>query len=231
MVEDIRDNLTRVLACMTAAAQRSGRTPATIRLVAVAKTHPPEAVRAAVEAGATIIGENYIQEARAKFETLIHLPAQWHFIGHLQSNKAKYAVRLFQLIHTVDSLGLGAELDRQARKAGKVQEILIQVNISREATKSGVSTAQAIALARDLAQLPNIKVKGLMTMPPYFDAPERARPYFAALRRLRDDIRAQAIPNVDMQELSMGMTGDFEAAIEEGATLVRVGTAIFGGRS
>jgi hypothetical protein len=230
-VEHIRDNLALVLARIAAAAQRSGRSPTDIRLVAVAKTHPAEAVRAALDAGATIIGENYIQEARAKFEALIHHPALWHFIGHLQSNKAKYAVRLFQLIHTVDSLGLGEELDRQARKAGKVQQILIQVNISRETTKSGVSTAQAMALARDLARLPNIKVKGLMTMPPYFDDPVRARPYFADLRRLRDDIRALAIPNVDMQELSMGMTGDFEAAIEEGATLVRVGTAIFGDRS
>ncbi len=230
-MENIRDNLALVLGRIAAAAQRCGRSPADIRLVAVAKTHPAEAVRAALEAGAAIIGENYIQEARAKFEALIHCPAQWHFIGHLQSNKAKYAVRLFQLIHTVDSLGLGEELDRQAHKAGKVQEILIQVNISRETTKSGVSTAQAMALARDLAQLPNIKVKGLMTMPPYFDDPVRARPYFADLRHLRDDIRALAIPKIDMLELSMGMTGDFEAAIEEGATLVRVGTAIFGGRS
>lgn len=229
-MENIRNNLALVIGRINAAAQRCGRSPADIRLVAVTKTHPAEAVRAASEAGAAIIGENYIQEARAKFEALIHLPVRWHFIGHMQSNKAKYAVRLFELIHTVDSLGLGAELDRQARKAGKVQEILIQVNISREATKSGISATQAVALIRDLAQLPNIKVKGLMTMPPYFDDPDRARPFFAALRGMRDDIRALAIPNVDMQELSMGMTGDFEAAIEEGATLVRVGTAIFGGR-
>ena len=229
-MEHIRDNLALVLGRVSAAAQRCGRSPASIRLVAVAKTHPAEAVRVAVDAGAEIIGENYIQEARAKFEAMIHLPAQWHFIGHLQSNKAKYAVRMFELIHTVDSLALGEELDRQARKAGKVQQILIQVNISREAGKSGVSSAQAVGLVRDLARLANIKVKGLMTMPPYFDDPDRARPFFAALRGMRDDIRALAIPNVDMHELSMGMTGDFEAAIEEGATLVRVGTAIFGGR-
>jgi PLP dependent protein len=230
-VEDIRNNLALVMGRITAAARRCGRSPADIRLVAVTKTHPPESVRIASEAGAVIIGENYIQEARAKFEALIHLPLRWHFIGHMQSNKAKYAVRLFELIHTVDSLGLGEELDRQARKAGKVQEILIQVNISREATKFGVSADQVVALARGLAQLSNIKIKGLMTMPPYFDDPDRARPFFAALRGMRDDIRTLAIPNVDMQELSMGMTGDFEAAIEEGATLVRVGTAIFGGRS
>ncbi len=230
-MQNISENLSQVMARIAAAAQRGGRLPHSVQLVAVAKTHPPDAVRAAVEAGAKIIGENYIQEARAKFEALIHIPAQWHFIGHLQSNKAKYAVRLFHLIHTVDSLALGAELDRHAGKAGKVQEVLIQVNVSGEATKSGVSAGQATTLARELAELPHIKVKGLMTMPPYFDDPERARPFFAALRRLREDIRAQAIPGVDMMELSMGMTGDFEAAIEEGATLVRVGTAIFGGRA
>jgi hypothetical protein len=230
MVEHIRDNLTQLLGRIATAARRCGRPPASIRLVSVAKSHPAEAVRAAIEAGATIIGENYIQEARGKFEALIHAPVQWHFIGHLQSNKAKYAVRLFQLIHTVDSLGLGEELDRQARKAGKVQQILIQVNISQESTKSGVSAAQTAALVRSLAPLPNLKVKGLMTMPAFFDDPEAARPCFAALRQLRDDIHAQSIPNVDLAELSMGMSGDFEAAIEEGATLVRVGTAIFGGR-
>jgi pyridoxal phosphate enzyme (YggS family) len=230
MSEDIRDNLTKVLGRIAAAARRCGRPPESVRLVAVAKTHPVEAVKTAIESGASIIGENYIQEARTKFEALIHLPAQWHFTGHLQSNKAKYAVRLFQLIHTVDSMGLGEELDRQARKAGKIQEILIQVNISREASKSGVSAAQTITLVRDVARLPNLRVKGLMTMPPFFDDPERARPYFADLHRLRDEIRALSIPNADMAELSMGMTGDFETAIEEGATLVRVGTAIFGGR-
>lgn len=226
----IKENIAQVNARIAAAAERCGRTPESIQLVAVAKTHPAEAVQAAVAAGATIIGENYIQEARTKFDTLVHLPVQWHFIGHLQSNKAKYAVRLFQLIHTVDSMRLATELDQQAGKAGKVQQILIQVNISGEATKSGVSEQEVAPLAGELGRLAHLKVMGLMTMPPYFDAPERARPYFAALRRLRDRIRALTLPNIDMDELSMGMTGDFEAAIEEGATLVRVGTAIFGGR-
>jgi pyridoxal phosphate enzyme (YggS family) len=230
MQQIIKENIAQVKARIAAAAERCGRTPESIRLVAVAKTHPAEAVQAAVAAGATIIGENYIQEARTKFDALVHLPVEWHFIGHLQGNKAKYAVRLFQLIHTVDSMRLATELDHQAGKAGKVQQILIQVNISGEATKSGVSEQEVAPLAGELGRLTHLKVKGLMTMPPYFDAPERARPYFAALRRLRDRIRSQALPNIDMDELSMGMTGDFEAAIEEGATLVRVGTAIFGGR-
>ena len=226
----IKENLEKINGFIAKTARSCGRKPEDVLLIAVTKKKNTETIREAIQSGAVNFGENYIQEARAKFEALIHLPVRWHFIGHMQSNKAKYAVRLFELIHTVDSLGLGEELDRQARKAGKVQEILIQVNISRETTKSGVSAAQAVALTRGLAQLPNIKVKGLMTMPPYFDDPDRARPFFAALRGMRDDIRALAIPNVDMQELSMGMTGDFEAAIEEGATLVRVGTAIFGGR-
>jgi len=230
MQKIIKENIAQVKARIAVAAERCGRTPESIRLVAVAKTHPAEAVQAAVAAGAKIIGENYIQEARTKVDTLIHLPVQWHFIGHLQSNKAKYAVRLFQLIHTVDSIHLAAELDHHALKAGKVQQILIQVNISGEASKSGVIEQEVASLAGDLDRLTHIRVKGLMTMPPYFDDPERARPYFAALRRLRDQIHSLALPNIDMHELSMGMTGDFEAAIEEGATLVRVGTAIFGGR-
>jgi hypothetical protein len=196
----------------------------------VGKTHPPEVLQRAIEAGAAIIGENYIQEARAKFDALVHAPVQWHFIGHLQSNKAKYAVRMFDLIHTVDSVKLAAELDRCAAKAGKVQEILIQVNISAEATKSGVATGQTVSLVREIHALPHIRIKGFMTMPPFFDDPDRARPYFAALRGLRDQILSQQIPGLEVSELSMGMSGDFETAIEEGATLVRIGTAIFGAR-
>ena len=154
----------------------------------------------------------------------------WHFIGHLQSNKAKYAVRLFDLIHSVDSLKLARELDKQSRKINKIQEILIQVNISEEASKSGVSVNDTLRLLKDISRLENLSVKGLMTMPPFFNAPEKARPYFTALRKLRDQIKMEAISNISMDELSMGMTGDFETAIEEGATLVRIGTAIFGAR-
>ena len=156
---------------------------------------------------------------------------RWHFIGHLQSNKAKYAVRLFDLIHGVDSLKLARALDREAAKRRKVQPILIQVNISGEQTKSGTTEADAIDLVRACAGLENVSVRGLMTMPPFFDQPERARPCFAALAAgLAARIRTEQIAGVTMAELSMGMTGDFEAAIAEGATLVRVGTAIFGER-
>ncbi len=159
------------------------------------------------------------------------MPVSWHFIGHLQRNKAKFAVQLFDLIHSVDSIRLAREIDKQAGKIAKNQAILIQVNTGKEATKSGIYEEDAVALVREAAQLENVRIKGLMTLPPYFNAPDKVRPYFQALRRLRDRIAEEAIPDVEMEALSMGMTGDFETAIEEGATMVRIGTAIFGERS
>ena len=206
------------------------RSADSIHLIAVSKTMPAEVVQEAIEAGVTDLGENYIQEARDKINRLARAPVNWHFIGHLQSNKAKYAVRLFDLIHSVDSLKLARELDKYAQKNDKIQAVLIQVNVAREDSKSGVYVENTLKLLTDIAQLENIAVKGLMTMPPYFNAPEKVRPFFAALRELRDHVRSERIPNIAMDELSMGMTGDFEAAIEEGATMVRIGTAIFGER-
>jgi pyridoxal phosphate enzyme (YggS family) len=211
-------------------ARACGRDPETVRLVAVSKTVPINRVRQAIEAGATILGENYVQEARTKFNDLATYPVSWHFIGHLQSNKAKYAVRLFDLIHSVDTLKLARELDKQSHKIKKIQEVLIQVNISEEASKSGVNVKDMYNLLKDISLLENVSVKGLMTMPPYFNAPEKVRPYFAALRGLRDRLEQQDLLNMRLSELSMGMTGDFEVAIQEGATLVRIGTAIFGKR-
>jgi pyridoxal phosphate enzyme (YggS family) len=213
-----------------AAAVAAGRLPETVKLVAVSKTVPAERVRKAVEGGISVLGENYIQEAREKIEALQDLGVSWHFIGHLQSNKAKYAVRLFDMIHSVDSIKLARELDKQAAKKGKVQDILIQVNTGKEASKSGVYEEKALDLVRQAGRMAHLSVKGLMTLPPYFNAPEKVRPYFRALRELRDRIQAEELPGVAMGELSMGMTGDFEAAIQEGATLVRIGTAIFGER-
>jgi pyridoxal phosphate enzyme (YggS family) len=213
-----------------AAALAAGRRPESVRLVAVSKTVPAERVRAAVAGGAALLGENYIQEARQKIETLQDLDVAWHFIGHLQSNKAKYAVPLFDLIHSVDSLKLARELDKQAAKHTKVQKILIQVNTGQEASKSGVYAEEALALVRAAGRMEHLAVMGLMTLPPFFNAPEKVRPYFRTLRELRDRLRAEDLPSVRMDELSMGMTGDFEAAIQEGATLVRIGTAIFGER-
>jgi len=226
----VKERLERIKLRIAAAAQDCGRNAADVRLVAVSKTMDARRVAEAIDAGAEILGENYIQEARDKFNALYDRPAQWHFIGHLQSNKAKYAVRMFDLIHSVDSLKLAGVLDKEARKRDKVQDILIQVNISREETKSGIDATEAIELVRQVGQLKHICVKGLMTMPPFFDDPERARPFFRELARLRDRIAAAGIPGVQLTELSMGMTGDFEAAIAEGATLVRIGTAIFGAR-
>ena len=231
MPESIQSRFERVENQIKESALSFGRDPETVKLVAVSKTVSVDMVRAGIEAGVTDLGENYVQEARQKIEALEAEKVSWHFIGHLQSNKAKHAVKLFDLIHSVDSFKLAKELDRRARALGKVQPILIQVNISGEETKSGIEDEQALELVRDISLLTNLAVRGLMTMPPYFNAPDKVRPYFSALRSLREIIRKEAIPNVDMTELSMGMTGDFEVAIQEGATLVRIGTAIFGERT
>ena len=231
MNDDLKNRLERVKERIKETADACKRPAASIRLVAVSKTMPAEVVGEAIEAGVTHLGENYIQEAKEKINTLATYPATWHFIGHLQSNKAKYAVRLFDLIHSVDSLKLAQELDKYAKKNDKVQAILIQVNVAREDSKSGVYLEDTVQLLREVSRLENIAVKGLMTMPPHFNAPEKVRPFFSALREFRDQIKKEAIPNISMDELSMGMTGDFEAAIEEGATMVRIGTAIFGDRN
>lgn len=225
----IAANLMHINGCIRTAAEKAGRDPDSVRLVAVSKTRPAADIIAACQAGQTIFGENYIQELVPKLDE-VHEPVQWHVIGHLQSNKVKYIAGRVAMIHSVDRLSLAQEIDRQWGRLGKVCDVLIQVNISGEATKSGTTEAGAIQLVRECALLPHIRVKGLMTMPPFFDDPDAARPYFAELRRLSEAVAAQRIAGVDMAELSMGMSGDFEAAVQEGATLVRIGTAIFGER-
>ncbi|MFW6283806.1 MAG: YggS family pyridoxal phosphate-dependent enzyme [Desulfosalsimonas sp.] len=227
----IADNIAQIRQRIQKAALGCGRSPETVGLVAVTKTVSPEQIKKAAEAGLDCFGENYIQEADKKITALADTGVSWHFIGHLQSNKAKYAVRLFDLIHSVDSLKLAKELNRQAARHGKIQKVLIQVNLAGEQTKYGAGKQAAAELVCDLAGLENLSVRGLMTLPPFFDAPEKVRPYFRELAELRDEIAAKNIANIEMAELSMGMTGDFETAIEEGATLVRIGTAIFGERS
>jgi len=227
---DIKSRITSVTGRIAAAARRSGRSPESVRLVAVSKTVSAERMRSAVDCGISIFGENYIQEARSKFDRLSDCGVSWHFIGHLQTNKAKYAVRMFDLIHSVDSIRLARELDKQAGKTGKVQDVLVQVNLANEETKGGSSAEEAVRIVEEIAGLDNLRVRGLMTMPPFFEDPQRARPFFSELRSLRDLIEAKKFPGTVMTELSMGMTGDFETAVEEGATLVRVGTAIFGER-
>ena len=226
----MKDRLEGVKERIRIAAEACRRPLEDIRLIAVSKTIPAEVVREAIEAGVTDLGENYIQEAREKINSLARYQVDWHFIGHLQSNKARYAVRMFDLIHSVDSLKLAQELDKYAKKNDKIQPVLIQINVAREDSKSGIYVEKALKLVTDISRLENVAVKGLMTMPPFFNAPEKVRPYFAALRKLRDRIKAENIPNITMDELSMGMTGDFEAAIAEGATMVRIGRAIFGER-
>ena len=218
---------------MLRAAQRCGRDPESIRLIAVSKKVSADRVRQAIAEGLDIFGENYVQEARRKIDHLSDHDVSWHFIGHLQTNKAGYAVTLFDLIHSVDSLKLARALNREAEKINKVQPVLIQINIGQEASKSGISVSEASRLAREINSLKNLALKGLMTMPPYFDNPEKARPYFMALKDLRDRLQQELETSLKtkIRELSMGMTADFEVAIECGATIIRVGTAIFGARN
>ena len=225
----IASNLRDIQGRIGSAALAVGRDPASVRLVAVSKTRPAEDVLEAYQAGQRVFGENYVQELVAKAAEVAE-PAEWHFIGHLQSNKVKLLAGLVTMIHSVDRFSLAEEISRQWGKLGSSCDILIQVNLSGEATKSGTSEAEALQLVRAVASLPHVRVRGLMTMPPFFDDPEAARPFFAELRRLSQRIEAEGIPGIEMRELSMGMSGDFEAAVQEGATLVRVGTSIFGER-
>ena len=225
----IADRLEHIHTRINAAALQAGRTAGSVRLVAVSKTRPAADIVAAFAAGQTVFGENYVQEFTAKAAEL-HEPVEWHFIGHLQSNKVKYIAGLVTLIHSVDRLSLAQEISHQWGRLGRCCDILLQVNISGETSKSGTTEAEALQLVRAMALLPNVRIRGLMTMPPFFDDPEAARPFFAALRGLSQVIASEHIPGVGMEELSMGMSGDFEAAIQEGATLVRVGTSIFGSR-
>ena len=225
----IAESVARVRERIDAAARRAGRDPGKIALVAVSKTVDPARIRRAIEAGVDRLGENYVQEAQKKIEELGRAAA-WHFIGHLQSNKARAAVRLFDFVHSVDSLRLAEELSRAARQENRVLPVLLQVNLGQEATKFGAGEDEVFRLLEGMSSLPGIAVKGLMALPPYSENPEDSRPYFRALRELGEAVSRRNIPGVLMEELSMGMSHDFETAVEEGATMVRVGTAIFGPR-
>jgi PLP dependent protein len=226
---NVASNIQQVREAMAEAARRSGRPVSAIRLMAVTKTVDDDRILAAIRTGVEIIGENYVQEAKRKIEKL-GKSGEWHLIGRLQTNKAKYAIHLFDMIHSVDRLELASELDRRARAAGRIIPILIEVNVSGEESKSGIPLDAALDLVRLVAPLENLSIRGLMTMPPWCDDPEESRPYFRALRELRDKIANEAIPRVEMRELSMGMTDDYIVAIEEGATIVRIGRGIFGER-
>ncbi len=225
-MSSIKENLLRVKERIERAAQKVGRDWNEIKLVAVSKTVEAARIREAIGAGVSILGENYVQEARKKIE-VIGKPVSWHFIGHLQSNKAKYAVRLFDVIHSVDSIPLAEELNRRAEQADKMVKVMIEVNLSKEATKFGTDEERMLNLAKRIQNLKHLSLEGLMTMPPYFDSPEMSRPYYTTLREIRERMAKEEMP---IKDLSMGMSNDFEIAIEEGATYVRVGTAIFGPR-
>jgi hypothetical protein len=222
-------NLKTVLSRIRAAALKAGRDPATVHLVAVTKTKAAAFVDEAARSGQRLFGENYVQELVAKAREMTE-PVEWHFIGHLQSNKVRQIAGLVTMIHTLDRLSLAQEIDRQWGRLGLVCDVLIEVNIACEETKCGTSVPELSDLVRRVALLPHLRIRGLMTMPPFYEDPERVRPYFRELRRIAEEIAVQNVPNVEMKELSMGMSGDFEVAIAEGATLVRVGSAIFGER-
>ena len=229
MEADITTNINKIKQRIAAAAARCNRASDSIKLLAVTKTVPLPAIEQAIEAGITAMGENYVQEAKEKI-AVIGQRVSWHMIGHLQTNKAKYTVNLFDYIHSVDRLELAAEINKRARLIDRKINILIEINVSGEKTKNGITTSETIELIKNVSMLESVSVKGLMTMAPYSTNPENSRPYFSELRNLRNKIISEGITNIQMEELSMGMTDDFEIAIEEGATIVRIGRAIFGQR-
>lgn len=226
----IAANLADVRARIHRAALAARRPPSSVRLIAVSKTFPAEAVRAAVAAGQRDFGENRVQEALAKMDALTDTEAVWHLIGHLQSNKAKKAAARFRTIHSVDSLDLLRHLDQAAQEAGTAPELLVQVDLAGEATKHGIAPESLEPLFEYAERCTSARVVGLMIIPPYFDNPEDVRPYFRRLAETRAILTDKGLPAAMLRELSMGMSHDFETAVAEGATLVRVGTAIFGRR-
>lgn len=230
MPQSIRENIARVQERIATACRRVGRNPLGVRLVAASKNVPPERIREAYEAGVRDFGENRVQEAGAKRPALADLTVSWHLIGHLQSNKAKAARGLFHWIQSLDSFHLAEKLDRAAPCRGDRLTALLEVNLGTEPTKSGVRGSEVLDLARKIGELETLELRGLMLVPPYFENPEEVRPYFSRLRELANMVNSASLPNVRMDELSMGMSLDLETAVEEGATIVRVGTAIFGPR-
>lgn len=228
---NLLENISTVYKRISHAAMRAGRDPEEVKLIAVTKNVSVSQIKEAIDAGLRVFGENRVQEAQKKVMSdvlrAMSERIEWHLIGHLQRNKAKYAVRLFDLIHSVDSAALAEELNGQAQKAGKIQDVMVEVKLSSEESKHGVSREGLSGLLELLSGMAHLNLRGLMTVPPFFENPGDARSYFRELRELRDRAREKGLA---LPELSMGMSGDFEVAIEEGATMVRVGTAIFGER-
>jgi pyridoxal phosphate enzyme (YggS family) len=230
MAEEIRERLVRVREQIARAAERSGRSAEDITLIAVSKTFDSATVQQAVDAGARDLGENRVHEAITKAGA-VKGNVRWHLIGHLQSNKARQAVETFDVIHTIDSSQLAERLDRIAGELGLRRDVLVQVDLAHEPTKSGADESELPAIVESLNSARHLEFCGLMTLPPFFDSPEQTRPYFRRLREILEGLNRERMPEQKLTELSMGMTNDFEVAIEEGATMVRVGTAIFGERT
>lgn len=229
--EQLGARLAAIRARIAAAAKNFRRDPEEVRLIAISKTHPASVIKRVIEFGALDVGENRVQEAEGKISEIGRDAARWHLVGHLQANKARRAVNLFDFIHSLDSLDLAHRLDRLCREEGREKlAVLVQVDLGHEETKSGVDESELTHLVENLGPLNRLELTGLMTLPPFFDDPEQSRPFFRRLRQLRDELAARGAFGGGKGELSMGMTNDFEVAIEEGATMVRVGTAIFGER-
>jgi pyridoxal phosphate enzyme (YggS family) len=226
---DVAANYQNIRARMGEAAARVGRDANSVKLLAAAKAQSVESIRAAIAGGVALIGENYVQEAREK-KVRLSEPAEWHMIGHLQRNKAKLAVQLFDLIESLDGIALARELDKEGRSCGRKVRVFVEVNVAGDESKSGIAKSAVAALMEGVVGLSHLCIEGLMTVPPFRENLEDVRPYFRELRELRDQLNALGLPNVELKELSMGMTHDYTVAIEEGATIVRVGTALFGPR-
>ena len=227
---DVGANYRGILERIATAAAKAGRDAREVRLLAASKSQSVDAIRAALAAGVVLVGENYVQEAQEKKRQLADAKTEWHMIGHLQRNKAKLAVDLFDVIESLDNLALARELDKEAAKRSKIVRAFVEVNLAGEESKAGIAKSEVADLLEQVSGLAHIRIEGLMTVPPFRENLEEVRSYFRELRELRDSLSSLHFPNVQLKELSMGMTQDFTVAIEEGATIVRVGTALFGPR-
>ncbi|MDP9129138.1 MAG: YggS family pyridoxal phosphate-dependent enzyme [Candidatus Binatota bacterium] len=227
---DVGANYRTIVERITVAAAKVGRDAREVRLLAASKAQPVDSLRAALAAGVALVGENYVQEAQEKKNLLAEAKVEWHMIGHLQRNKVKLAVQLFDVVESLDNLALARELDKEAAKRSKIVRALIEVNLAGEESKAGIAKGEVAGLLERVSGLDHVSVQGLMTVPPFRENLEEVRPYFRELRELRDSLNSLNLPHVRLNELSMGMTHDFTVAIEEGATIVRIGTALFGPR-
>jgi pyridoxal phosphate enzyme (YggS family) len=226
---DVTANYREIIDRISEAALKAGRNPQEIKLLAATKSQSTDAIRAAIAAGVQLVGENYVQEAEHKRQAIAE-PVEWHMIGHLQRNKVQLALNTFDLIQSLDSTALALALEKEGKKRGKTIRALIEVNLGDEQSKSGLAQDKVVELLKQVGDLAHLRVEGLMAVPPFRENPEEVRPFFIALKNLQMELQCLKIPNVMLNELSMGMTHDYPIAVEEGATIVRIGTALFGPR-